>query len=260
MLEAGSAVRTVYEETESKFTLKEDQSPLTEADKASQQILIKGLQQLAPEIPILSEEAAQPPYDLRKDWEHYFLIDPVDGTREFVKRIPEFSINVALIRKNRPVMGMIYSPIDDDLYVAEKGSGAYRIKNLVREKLPLSAAVADDGAVRVFLSRTDFSVSLDSLLSRIPNHTICRMGSSLKFCAIATGEADFYPRLKPSMEWDTAAGTVIVEESGGQVTELQGNAIFYNRENLVNPPFFVIGKSMVKKMPDYSQLLFSQNF
>ncbi|MCI0413492.1 3'(2'),5'-bisphosphate nucleotidase CysQ [bacterium] len=252
---AGKAVREVFEKGTWETTFKSDQSPLTEADRASHRILTEGLSLIAPGVPILSEEAEQISYEIRKDWEYYFLIDPVDGTREFVRKVPEFAINVALIQKGRPIVGIVHSPLEGISYYARRGSGAYRIGEN-REALPVGRE--DSDRIRVLLSHTDKTPGLNELMKKLPDPTVARMGSSLKFCAVAEGKADFYPRLKPSMEWDTAAGTILVEESGGIVCELTGERIEYNRQVMLNPPFFVLGKSLFQKMPDWKERLFER--
>lgn len=248
---AGEAILDVYA-TDFEHSLKADRSPLTEADKRSQSILFDGIRAVAPDIPIISEEAEQVEYAVRKDWEHYFLIDPLDGTREFVKKIPEFAINVALIEKQRPVLGVIHSPNENLTYIARRGSGAF-VLNSQKSPLPRFPAISDE--TRVLLSRTDFSPELDALLGRIRNHSVTRCGSSLKFCRIAEGAADFYPRLKGSMEWDTAAGAILVEEAGGLMCDLSGNPIFYNRENSLNPSFFAMSAAFLRNFPDWKTLL-----
>ncbi len=249
---AGDAVREVYLRGTYEKTLKKDHSFLTEADRASNNILCEGLSKIAPGIPILSEESEDVPYEVRKEWEYYFLIDPVDGTREFVAGIPEFAVNVALIHNGKPVLGLVHSPLSMITYAASRGRGAYKIEEKC-QRLPLSNG--EFGRVRVLLSQTDHSPGLSALISGIPNADVSRLGSSLKFCAVAEGIADFYPRLKPSMEWDTAAGAILVEESGGLICEPSGAVIDYNRPNMLNPPFYALGKFLFEKMPDWKALL-----
>jgi len=246
-VKAGEAIRTFYESGNYQETRKEDNSFLTEADRSSHEILCEGLSKLFPGIPILSEESEKVPYEVREKWVEYFLIDPLDGTREFVHRIPEFAINIAMIRKCQAVLGLIHSPLESTTYFAARGEGAYRWQGDRRESIE---SVSGEG-VRVLLSRTDRSVHLDELLARFQEPAILRMGSSLKFCAVADGRADFYPRLKPSMEWDTAAGSILIEESGGAMCELDGKRIEYNRLDMINPSFFVMGKSFMKKFPKF---------
>ncbi|MGH9857683.1 MAG: 3'(2'),5'-bisphosphate nucleotidase CysQ [Acidobacteriota bacterium] len=249
---AGDAIREVYESGSWETVLKADNSPLTKADRASHAILFDGLTRIAPRIPVLSEESDEIPFETRKDWDSYFLIDPLDGTREFVARIPEFAINIALISKGHPVMGLIHSPLERTTLFAEKGKGLVKVKD-GSTNLSLNANSSSSRTVRVLLSHTDKTAGLGPLLARIPEHSLLRKGSSLKFCDVAEGKADFYPRLKPSMEWDTASGTIVVEESGGFVCDLTGTRIEYNRKDMLNPPFFVIGKTLLEKLPDWEK-------
>jgi 3'(2'), 5'-bisphosphate nucleotidase len=244
---AGNVIRTVYESGNYQETRKEDRSFLTEADRASHDLLCEGISKLFPGTPMLSEESEKVPYDVRRNWSEYFLIDPLDGTREFVHRIPEFAINIAIIRDGRAVLGLIHLPLEGTSYFAASGEGAFRWNGDLREQI---TSVSGDG-VRVLLSRTDRSAELDALIGRFHNSSVLRMGSSLKFCAVAEGRADFYPRLKPSMEWDTAAGAILVEESGGRMCETNGERIDYNRQDMLNPPFYVMGKTFIEKFPKF---------
>ncbi len=250
---AGKAILEVYQ-TEYSQTLKKDLSPLTEADKASHQVLMEGLLLLAPEIPVMSEEGEEIPFSKRKEWDYYFLIDPLDGTKEFIEKRPEFTVNIALINKNRPVMGVIHLPTNGVTYAAKKGEGAFKYDG-TRRKLPLGQEPAK--GVKVIASRRDSVESLKHILSGIPFYDIQQTGSSLKFCLVAEGVSDFYPRTKPSMEWDTAAGAIIVEEAGGAVYEANGEPILYNRENLLNPPFYAVSKVFTNKVQNWKKLLFS---
>ena len=247
---AGDAIKEVYDRGNWEMVLKADRSPLTEADRASHAILCEGLARIAPRIPVLSEESDVIPFDIRKHWESYFLIDPLDGTREFVARIPEFAINIALISKGHPVIGLIHSPLERTTLFAEKGRGVLKVKD-GSIRVPVNGP--SQSVVRVLLSHTDHTRDLGPLLAKLPEHTVVRMGSSLKFCDVAEGKADFYPRLKPSMEWDTASGTILVEESGGVVCDLSGTRIEYNRQDMLNPPFFVMGKAFIEKLPDWEK-------
>ena len=249
--QASDAILAVYR-SDFGHTLKADHSPLTEADQNSQKILMDGLNRVAPGVPVISEEAEQIVYAVRKDWENYFLVDPLDGTREFVDKIPEFAINIAFIHRQRPVFGLIHSPNENLTYIAEQGSGAFL---LGEKKVRLPRVEHNGDEVRVLLSRTDFSSELDSLMGRIGNHSVTRCGSSLKFCRIAEGAADFYPRLKGSMEWDTASGAILVEETGGLMCDLSGAPIKYNREDPLNPPFFCMSAHFLQTHPDWKDLL-----
>lgn len=252
--EAGNAIMLFYKGSYNK-TLKKDKSPLTDADRASHQIIIEGLDRIAPGIPVVSEEGDKIPDAIRKDWTYFFLIDPLDGTREFMQNIDEFAVNIALIHQNQPIMGLIHAPVTGVTHLAERGSGAFQVGK-ASARMPLTRG--SDEKVIIVTSRSDSSPGLERLLSKIPNVGIRRMGSSLKFCLVAEGNADFYPRLIPSMEWDTAAGSIIVEESGGKVCPTLGHFMLYNRENLVNPPFYVLGKSFTEKVRNWRQILFSE--
>ena len=250
--EAGKAILTVYN-GEHSHTLKKDLSPLTEADKASHRIIVEGLSRIAPETPVMSEEGDVIPFSERKNWEYYFLIDPLDGTKEFLEKRPEFTVNIALIYRNRPIQGVIHLPTEGLTYIASKGEGAFKL-NGKRKRLPLMKDA--DTEVKMVVSVGIQRSALQHVLSGIPRFEIQHMGSSAKFCLVAEGSSDFYPRMKPSMEWDTAAGAIIVEEAGGAVYESNGNPILYNRENLLNPPFYVLSSSFTEKVRDWKKLLF----
>jgi 3'(2'), 5'-bisphosphate nucleotidase len=253
-LKAGDAIRGVYERGNWEQTEKEDRSPLTEADRASHAILCEGLVKIEPGIPILSEESEKVSWDIRKTWDDYFLVDPLDGTREFVRKIPEFAINIAWIQNGRAILGLIHSPLTQITYFARTGEGIFRWDHNHRERI----TVENSTGLRVLLSHTDRTPDLDVLIRKLPDSSVLRMGSSLKFSEVAQGKADFYPRLKPSMEWDTASGTVLVEESGGLMCDLNGNRIEYNRQDMLNPPFYVMGKNFFNKFPDWKRNLIKE--
>lgn len=253
--EAGNTILSMYEGS-CKHILKKGRSPLTEANEASHRIILKGLAQVAPDIPVMSEEGEAIAYEERKKWEYYFLIDPLDGTKEFIEKRPEFTVNVALIRQNKPVMGIIHLPISGATYMAQKDGGAY-LMNGTMKRLPILENRSD--LVNIVISRRDSCETLKRLLVVLPRFNIQPMGSSLKFCLVAEGVSDFYPRTKPSMEWDTAAGEIIVEEAGGSVYESNGERISYNRENLLNSPFHVFSKVFTEKVRDWKDLLFSKS-
>jgi 3'(2'), 5'-bisphosphate nucleotidase len=253
--EAGKAIMSFYRGNYNK-TLKEDKSPLTDADRASHQVIQEGLNRIAPDIPVVSEEGNQVSDAIRRNWSYYFLVDPLDGTREFVQNIDEFAVNIALIHQNQAVMGLIHAPVTGITYLAERGCGAFQVGN-ASARMPITKN--SSGNVIIVTSRTDTSPDLENILSKIPDVGLRRMGSSLKFCLVAEGTADFYPRLIPSREWDTAAGSIIVEESGGRVYETLGNSLMYNRENSLNPPFYVFGKFFTEKVKNWKQILFFEN-
>jgi len=221
--EAGRAILEVYN---SDFTVeqKEDKSPLTMADTRSHGIISAFLQKHF-SFPILSEEGRDIPYEVRRKWRFYWLVDPLDGTKEFVKRKGDFTVNIALINEGRPVAGVIYVPVTGVLYHAQKGGGAFKVENGKTTKLPVKEG---KDLLTIVGSRSHATPDLEQY-------------SSLKFCMIAEGKADVYPRLGPTMEWDTAAGQIIVEEAGGQVIEFEARTpMLYNKENLLNPFFLAI--------------------
>lgn len=217
---------------------KEDNSPLTEADLKANSIICENLQELYPNIPILSEENTHIEYNKRKDWEYYWCIDPIDGTKEFIKKNGEFTINIGLIHKNTPVLGVVYAPVFDDIYYAKKDTGAF--KN--GQKLPLHINKNFEEKLTIATSKShqnsDTQKYIDSLESKEKNIII--KGSSLKLCLVAEGIADIYPRLAPTMEWDTAAADAIVRESGKMTYQFNTDMpVIYNKKDLLNPWFMV---------------------
>ena len=237
---AGAAIMRIYS-TEFDVEHKADDSPLTAADMAAHHALVDGLAALTPELPILSEESANIPFEERASWKRYWLIDPLDGTREFVKRNGEFTVNVALIDDGRPVLGVVYVPVTDVCYFAASGHGAHkRIGDGPPESI--HARALGSGPVAIAGSRSHPSARLEAFLERLGPHEIVRIGSSLKSCLVAEGRADLYPRLGPTSEWDTAAAQCIVEVAGGRVTDTRMRPLRYNtKESLLNPHFFVSG-------------------
>lgn len=228
--ESGCRILALYQDLNPQVEYKVDHSPLTQADLLSHQILDTGLSRLSPHWPILSEESATVPFDERKSWRHFWMIDPLDGTKQFLKRTGEFTVNVALIEDDRPVLGVVYAPVIDKLYFATRGDGAYRTDCKVTT--PIKVARATVGSTRFVVSRDH-----PSERENPEGCDVLVMGSSLKFCLIAEGGADVYPRRGPTMEWDTAAAQCILEEAGGSVTDLEGNALRYNKHFLINPGF-----------------------
>ncbi|MDX2411981.1 MAG: 3'(2'),5'-bisphosphate nucleotidase CysQ [Woeseiaceae bacterium] len=237
--EAGQAILEVYA-TDFDVQEKSDESPLTQADLASHNCIVAGLKQLTPDIPIISEEDGLPTFEERRQWQRYWLIDPLDGTKEFVNRNGEFTVNIALIDSHRPVFGVVYVPVQDKTYLGCEGHGAE-----LRESgsvTPIRVADASSTPVRIVGSRSHRGSSLDAFLERLGETDMLPMGSSLKFCVIAEGRADIYPRLGPTSEWDTAAAQAVVEQAGGKVLELDGKPLSYNaKEDILNPWFVVIG-------------------
>ncbi len=234
--EAGRAILSVYASSFS-VSEKDDASPLTEADLAAERVILAGLKRLAPDIPVLSEESAAAPWERRKQWDWLWVVDPLDGTREFVQRNGEFTVNIALVHNHRPVLGVVHAPVLERDYYGCEGIGAFRSD---AESTGRSIRVSQPAArpLRVVGSRSHRGSSLDAFLERAGEHELVAVGSSLKFCLLAEGSADVYPRLGPTSEWDTAAGQCVLEQAGGHVTRLDGEVLAYNmREELLNPHF-----------------------
>lgn len=237
---AGKRILTVYE-TAFEVTKKEDKSPLTEADMAAHSVITAGLANLMPSLPILSEEGPSIDYAVRRRWQTYWLIDPLDGTREFVKRNGEFSVNIALVENHQPVLGVVYAPVLDHLYFASRHNGAYK-QSGGRDVEAIHVSETAHEPLRVAGSRSHSSSRLGMYLDRLGEYELISMGSSLKACLIAEGRVDLYPRLGPTSEWDTAAAQCVVEEAGGAITAMDMQPLRYNtKESLLNPHFFVFG-------------------
>lgn len=239
--DAGSAIMEIYA-GEFDVELKGDNSPLTCADRASHQVIVEGLQETTPDIPILSEEGRDIPYAERAAWSHFWLVDPLDGTKEFIKRNCEFTVNIALVEDGRVTAGVVYVPAQDTMYFGRLGAGAWKIEgNQVPVKISVRAADESLG-LTVVMSRSHPSPELEEYLRGIKVVEAMPVGSSLKLCVVAEGKADLYPRLGPTMEWDTAAGHAVVAAAGGTVTQVDGAALRYNKENLLNPYFIARGR------------------
>jgi len=220
---------------------KSDDSPITRADRAAHEILSAGLARLTPGIPVLSEEAAeQHAREVRGQWREFWLVDPLDGTKEFIGRNGEFTVNVALVRDHRPVLGVVGAPVLGLTFYGAEGIGAFRMQ-AGATPTPIHVRPAANPLV-VVGSRSHRGDSLDGVLAKLGAHELRPMGSSLKFCLVAEGSADFYPRLGPTSEWDTAAAQAVVEAAGGAVTTLDGLPLRYNeRDTLLNPHFLAVG-------------------
>ena len=259
---AGEEILKIYfrQQADWKVSLKEDRTPLTEADRLSNSVINEGLKKLFPKIPIISEENREIPYDIRRKYEYYWLLDPLDGTKEFLKQNGEFTVNLALIQQGKPVAGFISVPVKSWCYFAVKGRGAYKIEigekqdgsqgerqiQQVKQdnKLQLRAAQfsIDDPGLTVLASRSHFDSETRKFIESLNQPRLESRGSSLKFMMLAEGLGHLYPRLGRTMEWDTAAGQAILEEAGGQVVEFSSRQpLRYNKESLVNPPFLATG-------------------
>jgi len=238
--QAGDAILEVYA-THFDVQNKADESPLTQADLQSHHSLVAGLQALTPEVPIISEEGGLPEFDVRSRWQRYWLIDPLDGTKEFVNRNGEFTVNVALIVDHRPVLGVVHVPVQQRTFVGCEGIGS-SVRDGNDPPRPIRSAASSASPVRVVGSRSHRGSSLDAWLDKLGDYDMVPMGSSLKFCVIAEGLADVYPRLGPTSEWDTAAAQAVVEQAGGTVLELDGKPLSYNgKADILNPHFIVFG-------------------
>lgn len=237
---AGDAILEVYQRDFDVVT-KDDNSPLTQADLASHQVITEALATLTPDIPVLSEESGHISAAERLSWSRYWLIDPLDGTKEFINRNGEFTVNIALIDAHQPRLGIVHVPVRQKTYFGVVGEGAWlqdgsEPARRIRTRRPAP------GIPVVVGSRSHANPALESCLAPIGAHDMVSMGSSLKFCLVAEGAADLYPRLGPTSEWDTAAAQAVVEAAGGRVVTLDGNALAYNQEeDILNPWFVVMG-------------------
>ncbi len=256
---AGDKILEVYQ---SEFAIehKEDKSPLTEADKRSHNVINERLS--AFNIPILSEEGKDIPYTERKNWEYFWMVDPLDGTKEFIKRNGEFTVNIALIHKSKPILGVVYAPVLNIFYFGAENIGSFKTEVKVDEYQNLESLLQDSEtlpinykkeSIVVVASRSHMSEETEDFIKKIKekygNIEIQSIGSSLKLCLVAEGKADFYPRLAPTMEWDTAAAHAVVNSADGKVVEFKNISdieelnelpeLRYNKENLLNPWFIV---------------------
>jgi 3'(2'), 5'-bisphosphate nucleotidase len=241
---AAQAILAVYAQ-DFEVVCKDDDSPVTAADLAAQRVIQEGLHALAPGIPVISEEALAAPWADRRTWRRHWLVDPLDGTREFVKRNGEFTVNISLVEDHRSVLGVVLAPVTGDLYAAAAGEGAWRQRtpDAARERLATRPA---DGMLMVTGSRSYGTGRTMALLDRLGPHETFALGSSLKFCMIARGDADIYLRLGATSEWDTAAAQCVLEEAGGAVLDLAGRPFRYNtRDSLINPEFIACGDTTI---------------
>ena len=238
--QAGEKILEIYE-TDYAIEHKEDETPLTEADMAAHHFIEAGLQALTPDIPILSEESAGIPFETRRQWQCYWLVDPLDGTREFIKRNGEFSVNIALVENGTAILGVVYAPVMRTSYYARRGGGAFK-REPGREAMLMRCQNPAREKVIVAGSRSHRGASLNAFLVKLDNYEIISMGSALKSCLVAEGVVDVYPRLGPTSEWDTAAAQCVVEEAGGRLTDTNMEILRYNtKDSLLNPHFFVSG-------------------
>jgi 3'(2'), 5'-bisphosphate nucleotidase len=237
---AGDKILEIYE-TDFDVETKDDKSPLTAADKASHNEIVAALAKLTPEIPILSEESDGIAWAERSQWPEYWLIDPLDGTKEFIKKNGEFTVNIALIQGNQAVLGVVHVPVKKRSFYGFQGGGAFE-STPEGETRSISVTTPAQSPVRVVGSRSHRGELVDAYLEKLGEHVMVSMGSSLKLCLVATGEADVYPRLGLTSEWDTAAAQAVVECAGGRVIQVTGEPLMYNaKEDILNPHFLVFG-------------------
>ncbi|WP_372972650.1 3'(2'),5'-bisphosphate nucleotidase CysQ [Marinobacter sp.] len=238
---ADTASRKVMEiyQTDFEVQTKDDNSPITAADIASHHVIVDGLKALTPDIPILSEESANAPWDERKDWTRFWLVDPIDGTKDFTNRTGEFTVNIALIEDGEPVMGVVTAPALNEAYWGIKGQGAW--KREADGSIRKLEVVNPPEAVRAVASKNHMNEETRTFIEQLGNHELVQAGSSLKFCRIAEGQADIYPRLGPTCEWDTGAAHAVLVAAGGKVTQLDGTPLAYGKEDVLNPYFVASG-------------------
>jgi 3'(2'), 5'-bisphosphate nucleotidase len=240
---AGDKIMAIYG---SKFEvdIKADKSPLTQADLAAHRCIVEGLSQLQ-SFPIISEESADIPFSERSSWETYWLVDPLDGTKEFIKRNGDFTVNIALIHQHSPILGVVYVPVSQQTYFAAEGVGAFKQTDSAAAQ-PIKVRSKKGDKLLVAGSRSHVTPELESYLSRLPEHELTSIGSSLKLCLVAEGTADLYPRIGLTSEWDTGAAQCVVEQAGGKVTDLKGERLSYNKkESFLNPYFLVFGDASI---------------
>ncbi len=234
--EAGKAILEIYHGDEYQVRIKADDSPLTRADLAAHETLTELLDLIDPDLPLLSEESAHISFAERSQWKRYWLVDPLDGTKEFIKRNGEFTVNIAIIDNNQPMLGVVYVPVTGETYAAARGVGALKDGEPIRVRRPACAPPVVVG------SRSHASEAVTEYLQKLGPHELTAMGSSLKLCKVAEGLADVYPRLGLTSEWDTAAAHCVVEQAGGQVLTAEGQPLCYgHKDSLLNPHFLACG-------------------
>jgi len=236
--QAGKKILEIYQKSDKKYMeieYKSDNSPLTLADRKSHEIICSSLKKNYPDIPILSEEGSEIAYHERKKWNRFWLIDPIDGTKEFIKKNGEFTINIALIEQNTPILGIVYAPVLKKYWYGSK-EGSFSLQYGALKKIQVNNDLND--TIKVVASRSHSNALLQDFLNSIDNYELISMGSSLKICLIADGNADIYPRLAPTMEWDTAAAHAVLKFANGNLIDLNTKSeMKYNRKNLKNSHF-----------------------
>ena len=244
---AGEAILEVYRSGDFETTHKEDRSPLTLADRRAHETIVAALAELTPDIPVLSEESDPVDYDVRSQWERYWLVDPLDGTKEFLNRNDEFTVNIALIKAGQAVLGVVHAPALGATYAAANGGGAWRTDAAGTTRL--AASDYRQSGLRVVASRSHAGAMMPRFLELLGGPPCVSKGSSLKLCLVAEGSANLYPRLGPTMEWDIAAAACVVSEAGGTLTDRTGEPLRFNKPDLHNPEFVVAGNPPFPWLP-----------
>jgi len=242
-LKAGDVILTVYNSDEMGISEKSDASPLTIADKKANDVICDGLKALKDQFPIISEENKEIAYEDRKNFEKFWVVDPLDGTKEFIKRNGEFTVNIALVENHSPILGVVYTPCTGELFFGYKGGGAFLKDKDGLRSIESKAFTLKDKGLKMVCSRSHLNDETQSFVDGFTEPELVAKGSSLKFMILAEGQADIYPRLAPTMEWDTCAAQIILEEAGGAVIDQDTKEpLRYNKEILRNPHFIAYGK------------------
>ena len=255
--QAGFAIMEVYK-TKFNIDTKEDKrgdeiyrSPITEADKRAHIIIMEGLKKLTPDIPLISEEGQEISFEARSKWGAYWLVDPLDGTKEFINKNDEFTVNIAFLEKNQPVFGVVYAPALNILYWGNSANGSFK-SNDVDDNIPISVKSQVTQPVQIAVSRSHPSMKMNSFISQFDKYDLHPMGSSLKICSVSDGTVHFYPRLGPTMEWDTAASHAIIRAAGGELINIGTNKpLEYNKEDLLNPKFIAGNMQNIQSLKKY---------
>ncbi len=241
--QAGAAIMAIYGNEDFGVELKADESPLTLADKAANELICTGLERLPVQYPIVSEENKAIPYAERRGFEYNWLVDPLDGTKEFIKRNGEFTVNIALVHRGAPVLGVVHIPCFRETYWAVKGEGAYWEREGDTQPIQAASFRLSDPGLNVVCSRSHLNADTQAFIDQLHAPNLVARGSALKFLILARGEAHLYPRLGPTMEWDTAAAQAVLEEAGGKVIDEETKKpLRYNKESLRNPYFIAYGR------------------
>ena len=250
---AGKKVMEIYSQ-EFEVDEKKPNHPVTKADLKSHNIIKKSLENLLEDTEFFSEESEFISWEKRKKWKKYWLVDPLDGTKEFINKNGEFTVNIALIDNNLPLLGIIYAPVKSLLYFAKKNQGSYKLlstnqlTNLDNATTIKTTKNIEENNIRIIGSKSHSNKLFNFWINKkFSNHTLSTKGSSLKFCEIAEGKADIYPRFGPTSEWDIAAGHIVLEEAGGSIKDVKGNKILYNtKDSLINPDFIASANEFIK--------------